>query len=572
MRSLRAALGCLAVVLTLLAAAEAVKLWQENHDVTVVFPAAAVSYAGAGLVAWWRRPSNMIGPILTAGSLTWFTAGLANTADPAFIAAGIVVASAPLAIVVHLLHAFPSGRLRSRGSFLTVLAGYAVALALEAPLYLFTPAASPDGMLSIADLPQAESWGVWLQRGTGIAVMAVTSALLIWRFGQATRAQRRVLAPLYGYGVGAVLITPLAPDVIGPLLGWSPTTSAVIQIAILSGIPVAFAVGVMRGGFARVSEIQELGAWLGSAAGTQVPLNRALALALGDESLRIAYWTASRQAHVDEAGHEVSLPEPGSGRGAVEIELDGRLIGAIVYDTTLIEDPELVRSAGRVAAIEIDRLRLTADLLASQELLRLSLTRLVEAEDRERRRIARDLHDGLQAKLVLLALEAQRLSGLPDARPATTAAAVALRTGIDRAADELRELVHNVMPALLVERGLAAATEELADQLPLPVQLDLEVGEHLTAAVASTAYFMVAEGLANAVKHAQATKLSVRITRTDNLLTVRVDDNGRGGATMQAAGMGLQSVADRLGALGSRLEIDSRAGEGTRLLAEIPCG
>jgi signal transduction histidine kinase len=99
----------------------------------------------------------------------------------------------------------------------------------------------------------------------------------------------------------------------------------------------------------------------------------------------------------------------------MEIELDGRLIGAIIYDTTLIEDPELVRSAGRMAAIAIDRLRLTVDLLASQEMLRLSLTRLVETEDRERRRIAQDLHDGLQVKLVLLALEAQRLTALPDA-------------------------------------------------------------------------------------------------------------------------------------------------------------
>lgn len=427
-------------------------------------------------------------------------------------------------------------------------------------------------MLAIADLPQLASWGAWLQRGAGITVMAATSVMLVRRLGQATRPQRRVLAPLYGYGIGAVLILPLAPDVIAPLAGWSPATAAVIQIAMLVGIPVAFAIGMMRGGFARVSEVQELGAWLGSAAGAQAPLDHALALALGDETLRIAFWMSGRQAHVDEAGREVSLPEPGSGRGAMEIELDGRLIGAIIYDTTLIEDPELVRSAGRTAAIAIDRLRLTADLLASQEMLRLSLTRLVEAEDRERRRIAQDLHDGLQVKLVLLALEAQRLTALPDAQPATTAAAVALRAGIDRAADQLRELVHNVMPALLVERGLAATAEELADQMPLPVQMDLEVDGQLTATVASTAYFMVAEGLANAVKHACATKLTVRITRQDHLLTVQVGDDGKGGATVHDAGLGLRSIADRLGALGGRLEIDSKAGEGTRLLAEIPCG
>lgn len=135
----------------------------------------------------------------------------------------------------------------------------------------------------------------------------------------------------------------------------------------------------------------------------------------------------------------------------------------------------------------------------------------------------------------------------------------------------MRELVHNVMPALLVERGLAAA-EELAGQMPLPVKLELEVGAQLTATVASTAYFMVAEGLANALKHARATKLAVRIVRSDGLLTVQVEDDGRGGVTVRDAGLGLRSIGDRLGALGSRLEIDSAAGRGTRLLAEIPCG
>jgi signal transduction histidine kinase len=574
MRSLGVALGCLAGGCGLIALTETAMLWPGHPYVVILFPAAGAAYATVGLVAWWRRPSSRIGPIMVAGSLVWFIVGLSNSTVPVLSAAGIVVASAPLAIVVHLLHAFPSGRARSRGSRLTVLAAYAVVLPLQAPLYLFAPAASPAGMLALADLPQLASWGAWLQRGAGITVMAATSVLLARRLSRATRAQRRVLAPLYGYGIGAVLILPLAPDLIAPFAGWSPATTAVLQIAVLIGIPVAFAVGMMRGGFARMSEIQELGTWLGSAAGSQASLGHALALALGDETVRIAFRVSGRPGLVDEAGREVSPPEPGSGRGAVEIELDGRPIAVICYDSTLIEDPELVRSAGRVAAIAIDRLRLNADLLASQEMLQSSLTRLVEAEDRERRRIARDLHDGLQARLVLLALEAQRLAALPDAQPATTAAAAALRAGIDRAAGQLRELVHNVMPALLVERGLAAAAEELAGQMPLPVQIDLEVDGPLTAAVASTAYFMVAEGLANAVKHACATKLTVRLIRRDGLLTVQVGDDGTGGATVDdtGLGLGLRSIADRIGALGGRLEIDSEAGAGTWLHAEIPCG
>src|SRR5260370_19868750 len=135
------------------------------------------------------------------------------------------------------------------------------------------------------------------------------------------------------------------------------------------------------------------------------------------------------------------MPDAGSGRAAAEINLDGRRIGAIVYDATLIGDRELVVAAGRVVAMSMDRQRLTAELLASQEALRESRARLVEAADRERRRIAQNLHDGLQTKLVLLALEAQQLAGEPGAGPAAVAAATALRGRIDAAAAELRGLV-----------------------------------------------------------------------------------------------------------------------------------
>jgi signal transduction histidine kinase len=571
MRSLGAALAFAASGAAVLAALELALLCSAGAYIATLFPVIGLVYSATGLVAWWRRPSNRLGPIMAGGSLAWFIAGLSNTGIQVLIATGLVVVTVPLAIVVHLLLAFPSGRLRTRGALLTVLAGYAVALVLQAPLYLFAPQASPGGTFAVANVPALATSGEWLQRAAGIMVMAATMVILARRLRQAQRARRRVLAPLYLYGIGAVVFLPLAPDLIEPLTGISATTVGVAQLTVMAGIPIAFALAMLCGGFARMSELEELGTWLGSAAETQEPLERALALSLGDQSVELAFWAADRDTYLDAAGREISLPRPGTGRGTVGIELGDRQIGAIVYDKMLIDDEELVRAAGRTVAIAVDRLRLTVDLLASQEMLRLSLGRLVEAQDRERRRIARDLHDGLQAKLILLALEAQRLAGLPGATPAVADAATRLRSRIDAAAADLRELVHDVMPALLVERGLAAAVEELAGQMPLPVRLEIDVGEQLGALVSSTAYFVVAEGLANAVKHSRATKLAIRLAREASRLIVEVADDGAGGVA-EGTGLGLRSIADRVGALGGSLRVHSPDGQGTTVVAELPCG
>jgi signal transduction histidine kinase len=238
-----------------------------------------------------------------------------------------------------------------------------------------------------------------------------------------------------------------------------------------------------------------------------------------------------------------------------------------------------VRAAGQVLALAVEAERLTAQLRAGEAELRRSRARIVQASDAERRRVARNLHDGLQVRLVLLALDAQQLAEDPDATAAMGQAAAALRAGIDAAAAELRSFVHAVMPAGLIERGLAAAVEDLADRMPVRTRLDTgglgAAGGRLPAAVESTAYFVVAEGLANALKHARARELSVRLARTGGHLAVEVGDDGIDGAALDAGrdgGSGLRGLADRVEALGGQLRCDSRPGAGTTLAAELPCG
>jgi signal transduction histidine kinase len=412
---------------------------------------------------------------------------------------------------------------------------------------------------------------VWLQRGSGIAVMTVVAVILTDRLRRSTARQRRVLGPLYLYGIAAVLFTPLAPDVIGPLSGLSSNVITAVQLGALIGVPIASAAGTLLGGFARTSEIQELGAWLGAMVSDRPSLTEAVAQTLGDESVQLAYWAASGEHYVDGSGSPLELPSAGSGRGVAAIELGERHIGAVIYDAVLIGDVELVGAAGRVIAIALDREWLTTELLASQDALRLSRARIVEAADRERRRIARNLHDGLQMQLVPLALEAQRLAGNPGAASETARAATTLRERIDAAAADLRELVHGVMPAPLIERGLEAATQDLVDRMPLPTDLELGVSGALPEHVASTAYFVVAEALANAVKHSGANSLSVRVGRDGDAVVVEVADDGIGGVVL-GPGLGLRSLVDRVDALGGSLRIDSRPGQGTRVVAELPCG
>lgn len=534
------------------------------------FPAGGLVYLAAGLEAWRRRPSNRTGPIMVIGALSWFVVALANTVTPALVAVGVVLATTPLAIVVWLLHAFPSGRLRSRTSRLTVAGAFVVSLVLQAPGYLFDPAASPGGMLAVDHREDLLNAGTWLQRGAGMVVMLVTAVVLVDRLRTSTTAQRGVLLPLYAYGILAVLATPLGP-LLGPSAGFSAAQVVGLQIVLLAGVPVAFAAAMLRGGFARTAEIQELSAWLASSAATPELLTDALRSTLGDVSLQVVYASREGRGFVDGDGASFDTSALGEHRDLVDIELGSKRIGAIVYDATVIDDPELVRGAGQVAALAIDHDRLTAELRASHADLQQSRARIVEAGDRARQRIAQDLHDGLQVELVLLALEAQQLARL-DGSADLPDAATRLRVGIDDAARHLREIVHALMPAALVERGLTAAIEDLVDRMPLPTRLAVaEIDGRLPATVERTAYFVVAEALTNAVKHAAADTLTVTLAQAPTQLIIGVTDDGVGGAKHDG-GVGLHGLADRVDALGGRFSIESPAGEGTHLLVELPCG
>jgi signal transduction histidine kinase len=531
-------------------------------------------YLAAGVVAWLRRPSNRMGALMVAGAFVWLAAGFANTVTvPALVATGLVLATVPLAIVVHLLHGFPSGRLRGRASLVTVVAAYFTSLVMQAPLYLFGMGPeSPWTVLQIDDRPALADAGRWAQWALGLCVMAATAVILERRRRSVPAPRRGLLAPLFVYGIGAVLFVPISGQLAASVIGAGTVDIAVAQIIVLAGVPVAFATAMLRGGFARMTEIDELGVWLGAEPARRPGLRDALADALGDSSLELAFWVPDTSAYVDRDGRPVALPATGSDRAAVEVVLGDRRIGAIIYDATLIADPGLVRAAGSVMRLVLDNERLAAELRASRERVLASRARIVQAADNERRRIARDLHDGLQARLVLLAVRAYSIGADPTASPSVHSEATDLNAALQAAITELRELVQGVMPAALTERGLYAAAQELADRAPIPIELTIDPdGAPLPPPVETTGYFVLSEALANALKHSHAHELIVRLAQTNGALRIEICDDGVGGAS-PPGGSGMRGMADRVEAIGGRLTIDSPAGRGTSVVAELPCG
>jgi len=195
----------------------------------------------------------------------------------------------------------------------------------------------------------------------------------------------------------------------------------------------------------------------------------------------------------------------------------------------------------------------------------------VDLQESELRRIERDLHDGAQARLVALGMTLgmaeQKLTSDPAAAQELLAE---VRRGTYEALEELRSLARGIHPPVLADRGLDAAVSALAERTPLPVEIAVDVPRRLPPAVETAAYFVVAEALANAGKHAHPGLVGIDIHSAENQVRVEVVDDGAGGADPE--GSGLRGLARRVEALDGRLEVVSPAGGPTTIRAVIPCG
>ncbi len=215
----------------------------------------------------------------------------------------------------------------------------------------------------------------------------------------------------------------------------------------------------------------------------------------------------------------------------------------------------------------------TAELRQRVESLTVSRDASVDIADAERRRIERDLHDGVQAQLVTLAMDLgmarQKLEAGSNADPAVLALVERAHDDSKRAVSDLRNLVRGIHPAVLTDRGLDAAVSALAARSTIPVEVNISLAERPPATIESAAYFVIAEALTNAAKHSGASLVRVDGRAVDGRLRIEVTDDGHGGAAPQDGG-GLAGLSSRLAAVEGRLRIASPVGGPTTILADMP--
>jgi signal transduction histidine kinase len=299
-------------------------------------------------------------------------------------------------------------------------------------------------------------------------------------------------------------------------------------------------------------------------------LRDALAGALDDPTLEVAYWSDTDRAYLDPSGAPVE-PRTDSGRAATYLERDGKPLAVILHDPALAEDPGLVAAVAAAVRLAVDNERLAAEVRSQLVEVQASRARIVEASDAERRRIERNLHDGAQQRLVALSLALRRAQAqLPDdAGPELTATLDGASAQLKTALAELRELARGIHPVILTEAGLGPALETLALTSPVPATIRLDLPDEVAPPVAAAAYYVAAEALANVAKYADATRVVLVAEIEADAVRIEVHDDGRGGAD-PAAGSGLRGLADRVAALDGRLDVASPVGEGTTVVARIP--
>ncbi|HEU5277684.1 MAG TPA: PAS domain-containing sensor histidine kinase [Gaiellaceae bacterium] len=667
------------------------------------------SFVASGLVGWARRPENVIGRVMVlAGFLRLLGDFCAGSDQPVLFPIGHVSHSGFYVAVGYVLLAFPSGRLDGALSR-WILVGGGLVLPLRLAWFLLSGEDDQGNVVAAVRSSQGAQALAWIETALDLVILPLLIVVLARRWRHASPRLRFALAPVLWIGTAGagLFLLSIADDNLGNPLGDIPM---LLIDLVLAGVAVGVLVGLLRSRLAR-SAVAELVVELGQT-GAPGDLRNALARALRDPSLALAYWLPDGGRYIDVEGRPFELPAESEARAVSVVEREGRTIAALVHDPALDEEPELVESvcAAAALALENERLqaelraqlsdskqqkerlqalidssplalveygsdkcvrlwnpaaerifgwsreeilghddlplappskraegeelfarvlageslndyetlrqrkdgtlvdvsiaaapitdesrpvlgnmvaytditerkvqeaevhRLNAELQARLEELRASRARIVGAADEERRRIERNLHDGTQQRLVSISMALGLAQAKLEKDPAAAGAVVGeARRALSAALRELRELSHGIHPAVLTERGLVAALQELTLHTAVPVELALDGTGRLPEQVEAAAYYVVSEALANIAKYAQATGARVQVQPVDGKVVLEVADDGVGGADA-GRGSGLRGLTDRVEALGGRLWFSSPPGQGTIVRAEIPCG
>lgn len=468
-----------------------------------------LAWFAGGLAAWPRRETRGSAALMAWVGVTWLLGDAFQTL--------VLLHWGALA---HLLIAYPTGRLESRVARAAVLIGYVAAL--------------------LAAVLPGTGWAF------GFAIALLGAALVRFTTANGTVRRSRAAPVAVAVAVGAVLSTAAIMSV--DLLSAYELTLGLAALALAADLRIAHWSEAAITGI-----VVDLG---GRPAGGMV--KERLARAIGDPSLIVGYVVEEGGPPVDEHGLPITLPELGGGRAVTPVEHNGHEVAVLVHDSASLGDPELLAEAASVLSVAVATARLQAGLRSLMGEIEGSTERLVDAARAEQRRLAAELW-------------AQVVSPLREAgRSLQNAGAGDLHQRLTALRRELMLFAEGLDPVALHAAGLAPALRSLADGAGLPVALTL-ADRRYPPEIETCAWFVCSEAIANALKHAHASRLSIRVAPRGDVLRVEVVDDGAGGAE-PARGSGLRRLAERVAASGGLLTIESRPGLGTILRADFERG
>jgi signal transduction histidine kinase len=557
--------------------------WRPPLIGTISVSAVGLSFLAAGIAAWVRWPASRLGLLFTITGCLWLLPGVARLPYPLPFTVGNLIAPVYAAALAHLGLAWPTGRLRSRFEVGVVVAEYAWNIGQSLAGMLFwdprtnCSPACPANLIMVHGSRSAENVIGLIDLPVGLVLTGIVLTLIVQHWRSARGWSRRAMLPLLWIAPAICALSAMqtvAGDLSLPffesrtgniiLYGYAP-------LILLAG-PALFVAGTLlartaRGAVGTAIVDLEPGAPPGR-------LRDTLARALGDSTLQLAFRQPGAPGYTDTEGRAVDPARPEPGRIVTPLPVSPGAAAAdavLVHDGGLEHEPQLIRLTAAAASMALEHSRLQAEVQAQLEQVRASRARIVEAGDAARRRIERDLHDGAQQRLVTLSLalgmaRSQVAGSDPDLAALLDGASKETREAIA----ELRELARGIHPAVLTETGLAGAIQALVERSPVATTVSAVPACRYPAPIEATAYFVVCEALANVAKHAPAATARVAVWQSGERIVVEIADDGPGGAGPDA-GSGLRGLADRVASVGGNLRIDSPAGAGTRLTAELPC-
>jgi signal transduction histidine kinase len=538
----------------------------------------AVGFTGVyiSLVVWESRPSNRIGPLLFMYSAWFLLSPVRLIPNVGWISLGWIVQSAVQALFVHIVLAYPSGRLQARldRTFVAVVYTYTIGM----PLIELTVAPARDlfgcpGSVCPARPPLLVAHESLFQQLTSVDNVFLGVAALIFL---ALIARRYVLgSPRRRRQVLPVTIVAFLAAINAVVSQYIPSTNTgPWQVADIGdhAIHLGFAVALLAGFYASRLERSHIADLLVRFAGAHADsIEPLLAPVLRDPHLRLGIWDRDGRRYMDRDGAELAIVSGDRDRVLTKIDGDeGEPLAALIHERTVLDDPQLTAAMIAAARLALENERLHERVGAQLAEVRASRARMMQAGDNERRRLERDLHDGAQQRLLAVGMALQ-LARDDVGEGGTTARLLReAEVELEAALDELRQLARGIHPAVLTDQGLAGAVRALVERSPVPVELVALPEQRLPEPVEKAVYFLVCEALQNIAKHSRANQVRVSIAPHDGHVRVAVTDDGVGGANPEL-GSGLNGLRDRIEAVDGVFAVASEPGGGTVVSAELPC-